>query len=338
MAAGESASSVARRVGVARCGSPSRTSTCSVSNSMAWQVVLGEHRSLCLRRWRTSFCMRVIAPSMSTSRSSSSGSHWAMWSSTESRMGGSILRLSSHLYFGAGFFGPELFVDEYFGAEVIVPGMNFRLIWLGYTLSAFGDFVVPAALALAVVRATGSASALALVLACASVPRLVLLPIGGVLADRWSPRTVAIVADVVRAVVQVRDRHRTGQRHVPADATSRWRRRCRRRVGVRAADRRPAGQRDRAGRAPAAGQRPARRLPRRGRGARPRGRRHAGADRRPGLGVRRRRGTFVASAIALALVRLSLRGRRRPRHGCRCSARWPTAGRSCAGTTGCGRR
>ncbi|MEV4622813.1 MFS transporter [Asanoa sp. NPDC049573] len=81
--------------------------------------------------------------------------------------------------------------------------MNFRLLWLGYTLSAFGDFVVPAALALAVVRATGSASALALVLACASVPRLVLLPIGGVLADRWSPRTVAIVADVVRAVVQL---------------------------------------------------------------------------------------------------------------------------------------
>jgi MFS family permease len=81
--------------------------------------------------------------------------------------------------------------------------MNFRLLWLGYTLSAFGDFVVPAALALAVVRATGSASALALVLACASVPRLVLLPIGGVLADRWSPRTVAIVADAVRAVVQL---------------------------------------------------------------------------------------------------------------------------------------
>ena len=81
--------------------------------------------------------------------------------------------------------------------------MNFRLIWFGYTLSAFGDFVVPAALALAVVRATGSASALALVLACGSVPRLVLLPIGGVLADRWPPRTVAIVADVARAATQV---------------------------------------------------------------------------------------------------------------------------------------
>ncbi|GAA1855375.1 MFS transporter [Asanoa iriomotensis] len=81
--------------------------------------------------------------------------------------------------------------------------MNFRLIWLGYSLSAFGDAVVPAALALAVIQATGSASALALVLACGSVPRLVLLPIGGVLADRWSPRTVAIVADVARAAVQI---------------------------------------------------------------------------------------------------------------------------------------
>ncbi|GII25847.1 MFS transporter [Planosporangium mesophilum] len=81
-------------------------------------------------------------------------------------------------------------------------GANFRLIWLGHTLSALGDYVVPAALTLAIVRATGSASALALVLACATVPRLVLLPLGGAVADRWQPRRVAIAADVVRCVAQ----------------------------------------------------------------------------------------------------------------------------------------
>lgn len=81
-------------------------------------------------------------------------------------------------------------------------GINFRFVWLGYTLSAVGDYVVPAALALAIVRATGSAGALALVLACATVPRLLLLPLGGVIADRWQPRRVALVADVVRCVAQ----------------------------------------------------------------------------------------------------------------------------------------
>jgi predicted MFS family arabinose efflux permease len=52
------------------------------------------------------------------------------------------------------------------------------------------------------VQATGSAAALATVLGCALVPRLVLLPLGGVLADRIDVRRVAIAADVVRAVTQ----------------------------------------------------------------------------------------------------------------------------------------
>ena len=81
-------------------------------------------------------------------------------------------------------------------------GTNFRLVWLGASLSAVGDYVIPAALALALVRATGSAGAIALVLACATVPRLLLLPLGGVLADRWQPRRVAMAADAVRFAAQ----------------------------------------------------------------------------------------------------------------------------------------
>lgn len=80
---------------------------------------------------------------------------------------------------------------------------SFRLLFLGRTVSAVGDAVVPAALALAVLRATGSTSALALVLGCAMVPRLVLLPLGGVLADRFDARRVAILADVVRCLGQL---------------------------------------------------------------------------------------------------------------------------------------
>jgi predicted MFS family arabinose efflux permease len=79
----------------------------------------------------------------------------------------------------------------------------FQLLFLGRTLSALGDAVVPAALALAVLRVTGSSSALALVLGCAMVPRLLLLPLGGVLADRLDPRIVAIGSDLVRCAAQV---------------------------------------------------------------------------------------------------------------------------------------
>ncbi|WP_233512554.1 MFS transporter [Micromonospora deserti] len=80
---------------------------------------------------------------------------------------------------------------------------SFRLLFLGRTVSAVGDAVVPAALALAVLRATGSTAALALVLACAMLPRLLLLPLGGVLADRLDARRVAIAADLVRCAAQL---------------------------------------------------------------------------------------------------------------------------------------
>lgn len=80
---------------------------------------------------------------------------------------------------------------------------SFRLLFLGRTISALGDAVVPAALALAVLRATGSTGALAVVLAAAVVPRLLLLPLGGVVADRFDARRVALLADLVRCATQV---------------------------------------------------------------------------------------------------------------------------------------
>ncbi|TDD81193.1 MFS transporter [Actinomadura rubrisoli] len=82
-------------------------------------------------------------------------------------------------------------------------GRDFRLLFGSRVLSLTGDAAVPAALALAVLRATGSTSALALVLACAMVPRLVLLPIGGVVADRLNARTVALVTDLMGCGAQL---------------------------------------------------------------------------------------------------------------------------------------
>ncbi|RZS41060.1 putative MFS family arabinose efflux permease [Herbihabitans rhizosphaerae] len=80
---------------------------------------------------------------------------------------------------------------------------QFRRVFLGRSLSTFSDAIVPAALTLAVVQATGSAGALATVLLCALLPRLVLLPIGGVIADRFDARKIALTTDLVRAAAQL---------------------------------------------------------------------------------------------------------------------------------------
>ncbi|MEV2255829.1 MFS transporter [Streptomyces sp. NPDC050147] len=85
----------------------------------------------------------------------------------------------------------------------LLRNRSFRLFFLGRSLSLIGDAVIPAALAIAVLRATGSASALALVLGCAMGTKLVLLPLGGVVGDRFNARTVALASDLVRCATQL---------------------------------------------------------------------------------------------------------------------------------------
>ncbi|WP_328537096.1 MFS transporter [Streptomyces sp. NBC_00344] len=79
----------------------------------------------------------------------------------------------------------------------------FRLLFTGRTLSMAGDAVIPVALALAIQQATDSAAALAVVLACAMIPKLLLLPMGGVVGDRFNARTVALTTDLVRCATQL---------------------------------------------------------------------------------------------------------------------------------------
>ncbi|MCX5109885.1 MFS transporter [Streptomyces sp. NBC_00378] len=79
----------------------------------------------------------------------------------------------------------------------------FRLLFIGRTLSLLGDAVIPTALSLAVYLATGSTGALALVLGCAMVPKLLLLPLGGVVGDRFNARTVALTTGLVRCATQL---------------------------------------------------------------------------------------------------------------------------------------
>ncbi|MEV0345403.1 MFS transporter [Nonomuraea sp. NPDC050680] len=74
---------------------------------------------------------------------------------------------------------------------------------LGRAISALATALIPTTLTLAVLRTTGSAEALGVVLACELIPLLLLLPVGGVLADRFRPERVALVADLVRGLSQV---------------------------------------------------------------------------------------------------------------------------------------
>jgi MFS family permease len=76
---------------------------------------------------------------------------------------------------------------------------DFRLLAAGQITSTVGDYCYAVALPWLVLSAHGGPVLLGTVLACYGIPRTVLIPVGGILADRLSPRTVMLAADVVRA-------------------------------------------------------------------------------------------------------------------------------------------
>lgn len=79
---------------------------------------------------------------------------------------------------------------------------RFRLLWLGRVSSAIGDAMVPVALTFAVLSIHGSATALGGVLASFTIARVVFTLAGGVVADRFSRRTIMLSCDALRAAVQ----------------------------------------------------------------------------------------------------------------------------------------
>jgi MFS family permease len=77
----------------------------------------------------------------------------------------------------------------------------FRLLFLGRTLSAVGDAVVPVALTFAVLK-LGNTTDLGIVLGSQWAGRVLFLVAGGVWADRLPRQLVMMAADLVRALVQ----------------------------------------------------------------------------------------------------------------------------------------
>ncbi|MGB9377450.1 MAG: MFS transporter [Mycobacteriales bacterium] len=78
---------------------------------------------------------------------------------------------------------------------------DFRLLWFGQSASVLGDALIVVAIGLYVTRLTGNPSDVGAVLAAYSVPLVVFVLFGGVIADRLPRQTVMIVADIVRAVL-----------------------------------------------------------------------------------------------------------------------------------------
>lgn len=78
---------------------------------------------------------------------------------------------------------------------------DFRLVFTGESVSVLGDQFHFVALAWLTLQLTGSGLALGSVLMVAAIPRLIFLLLGGALSDRWSPRSLMLYSNVLRAVL-----------------------------------------------------------------------------------------------------------------------------------------
>ncbi|MFL5650874.1 MAG: MFS transporter [Chloroflexota bacterium] len=82
-----------------------------------------------------------------------------------------------------------------------LAGRDYRFVWIGESVSLLGDQFNTIALAWLVLGLTGSGFALGVILIAAAIPRGTFLLVGGVLSDRISPRDLALVSNVARAVL-----------------------------------------------------------------------------------------------------------------------------------------
>ncbi len=75
---------------------------------------------------------------------------------------------------------------------------NFKLLWLGETISLIGDQFYLVALPWLVLQMTGDALIVGSILALAGIPRAIFMLVGGALTDRFSPRTIMLVSNILR--------------------------------------------------------------------------------------------------------------------------------------------
>jgi len=85
-------------------------------------------------------------------------------------------------------------------AASVLGYRDFRLLWLGQTISTVGDQIFPIAVAVKVLDAGGTASDLGLVLAARWLALVLFVVLGGVYADRLPRKLVMMGSDAFRGV------------------------------------------------------------------------------------------------------------------------------------------
>ena len=74
---------------------------------------------------------------------------------------------------------------------------NFTLLVLGQASSLFGNYILRLALSMYVLEVTGSAAVFAGILSIATIPTILLSPVGGILADRADRRNIMVALDAL---------------------------------------------------------------------------------------------------------------------------------------------
>jgi MFS family permease len=85
--------------------------------------------------------------------------------------------------------------------ELLRTNRGFRFLWLGQVVSQMGDWFDTIAVYTIALRLTGSSRSVALIMVARFLPSVVMGPLSGVVADRFSRRSIMIASDLVRAVV-----------------------------------------------------------------------------------------------------------------------------------------
>lgn len=85
--------------------------------------------------------------------------------------------------------------------ELLRSNRGFRFLWLGQVVSQMGDWFDTIAVYTIALTLTGSSRSVALIMVARFLPSVIIGPLSGVVADRFSRRTIMIASDIVRAVV-----------------------------------------------------------------------------------------------------------------------------------------
>jgi len=85
--------------------------------------------------------------------------------------------------------------------ELLRSNRGFRFLWFGQVVSQMGDWFDTIAVYTIALRLTGSSRSVALIMVARFLPSVIMGPLSGVVADRFSRRAIMITSDIIRAIV-----------------------------------------------------------------------------------------------------------------------------------------